>query len=204
MSNNVCGSCDRPISSNTTQLKCWKCNTVFHKISRCSSMNPQSVRDVIDRNFAWLCCSCTSDTFPFSKFETSELIDTFSVVIQVCQPKPSEKTKCGHYVRRVKQNVSFVHCKNCSNLFPLKCQNVTKSDFPLASNWQCNKCSLNSLPFSSISDDNLLLNLQGHSGESIEVLSNLPSFSIQSLLDQLPGQNFNSWIFGCKFPQKIP
>ena len=103
-----------------------------------------------------------------------------------------KKNKCGHCARRVKQNVSYVHCNYCSNFFHLKCQNVTKKDFPLASNWHCNKCSLNSLPFSSVPEDSFLLHLQGLSDESVEALSNFPSFTIQSLLDQLPGQNFNS------------
>ena len=67
-----------------------------------------------------------------------------------------------------------------------------KKDFPLANDWHCNKCSLNTLPFSSTSDDGFLLNLHGLSNNNAEQVSNLPSFSIQSLLDQLPGQNFNT------------
>ena len=130
--------------------------------------------------------------FLFSNIETNDLIDTFSIVIQNDQPKPGKKTKCNHCSRKVKQNVSVVYCRICSQFYHLKCSNINKDNFPLPDTWHCNSCSINDLPFSNISNDNLILNLQGLSDNSINQLTNLPSFTIQSLLDQLPGQNFST------------
>ena len=58
--------------------------------------------------------------------------------------------------------------------------------------WQCFKCSLHSLPFSNITDNDMLLTLHGFTSACSEKLSNIPSFTIQSLLDQMPGQKFST------------
>ena len=93
--NNLCGTCNRhTYRGNASQLKCWTCNKVFHKNIECSSMNQNTVRNIIDRNFEWLCNSCVSDSFAFSNIETNELIDHFSVDVQENRPKPTKKTKC--------------------------------------------------------------------------------------------------------------
>ena len=195
-SNNLCGTCNRHTytyrGNNASQLKCWSCQKVFHKKIECSSLNQNSARNIIDRNFEWLCISCVSDTFAFSNIENEDLIENFSVEIQGNRPKPTKKTKCNHCTKKVKLNVSFVYCKYCIGFYHMKCCSIKKKDLPLPKDWLCNKCSINSLPFSSVTNDGLLLNLQGITSESAEFVSNLPSFSIQSLLDQLPGQNFNS------------
>jgi hypothetical protein len=54
-------------------------------------MSPQEVKNILDRNFAWLCNSCTLDAFPFTAVENNELIDTFSDVSQFNQPTPQKK-----------------------------------------------------------------------------------------------------------------
>ena len=69
---------------------------------------------------------------------------------------------------------------------------LKKADFPLPKDWLCNSCSINELPFSSIADDNFLLTLNGFSDKNTELLSNLPTFSIKSLIDQLPGQKIST------------
>ena len=153
----------------------------------CSSCN--QLRPINSRLF---CNSCIPDIFPFSNIDNEEFNDNFSIYSQPGQPKPCKTTKCNHCMKRVNQNVSFVYCTNCSKFYHLDCSNVKKKDFPLPNEWHCNKCSLNCLPFSGITDDNLLLNLQGLTTENADSLSNLPSFTIQSLLDQLPGQNFST------------
>ena len=60
------------------------------------------------------------------------------------------------------------------------------------SHWECNKCSLGSLPFSKTSDNDYLVNLLGFDNESSEFLKNVPCFSIQSLIDELPGEHFDT------------
>ena len=192
METNLCGTCNRPTPSTLSPLTCWKCNKTFHKMTRCSNLDPGTFQNIFARNFGWLCCDCSSDAFPFSNLDTNEIIDLFSVDIQIDQPKPNKKTKCNLCTKKVNENAPFVYCTCCSKFYHKRCSDTKTCVFPLSKDWRCNKCSINSLPFSSITDDGLLLNLQGISGDSAEFVSNLPSFSIQSLLDQLPGQNFNT------------
>ena len=47
------------------------------------------------------------------------------------------------------------------------------------------------LPFSKVNDNDLLVSIHGFDENSSDFLKNVPSFNIQSLLDQLPGQHFS-------------
>ena len=192
MTSNLCGTCHQPTPRLGIPLKCRNCNKVYHKKEKCSSMNATTVRNILNRNFEWLCSTCVSDVFPFTGIETSDLIDIFSPTIQIDQPKPNKKTKCNYCMKKVKQNVSFLLCQACTEFYHLKCNQIKKDEFPLPSDWLCIKCSLNSLPFSNLSDNNFLPTLQGFSNEDAEKMSHLPSFTIQSLLDQLPGKTFST------------
>ena len=49
-----------------------------------------------------------------------------------------------------------------------------------------------SLPFSAINNDDLLLTIEGFDKKSAGFLKNVPSFSIQSLIDKLPGEKFDT------------
>ena len=54
-------------------------------------------------------------------------------------------------------------------------------------------CTMKILPFSNINDENMKLANQGLNDEDIEfVLDKCPSFSIKTLLDQMPGQKIGS------------
>ena len=54
-------------------------------------------------------------------------------------------------------------------------------------------CTMKILPFSNINDENMKLANQGLNDEDIEfVLDKCPSFSIKTLLDQIPGQKIDS------------
>ena len=59
--------------------------------------------------------------------------------------------------------------------------------------WVCLKCLSNNLPFSSLDNNELYLELNNASlPESISSSISMPSFTIQSLLDKMPGQNFDT------------
>ena len=149
-------------------------------------------KNILARDFEWLCNMCNNDIFPCASLETSEFIDFFSEKVQNNQPVPNKKSKCGICIKKVQNKKSFIYCPKCANFYHLQCNRVPKNNFPLPTDWHCNICTLHSLPFSSLTDDNCLLMLQGFSTDSANKLSNLPSFSIQSLLDSMPGQNFSS------------
>ena len=58
--------------------------------------------------------------------------------------------------------------------------------------WECNCCSLGNLPFSKTNDNDFLINLLGLDDKNSDFLRNVPSFSIQSLINQIPGENFDT------------
>ena len=48
------------------------------------------------------------------------------------------------------------------------------------------------VPFSDITNDDFLLTMNGFDEKTTDFLKNVPSFSIQSLIDQIPGQKFDT------------
>jgi len=155
-------------------------------------MDASTLRNILDRDSEWMCNTCNIDIIPFSTLANSELFDIFTENVQNRQPKPCKKSKCGSCNKKMKNNVSFVHCSFCQKFYHIICSRTKKANFPLPRDWRCDKCTLTLLPGFSLSDDNLLLFLQGFTSDEADKLSNLPSFSIQSLLDQLPGTNFGT------------
>ena len=192
MSRDPCGTCGQLTPQNITPLKCVICSKAFHKKKDCSLMDAHVLKKILDRDKEWICGECNIMITPFATLENSELIEIFAENAQNHQPKPNKKTKCGHCNKKVRMNVSFVYCPCCSKFFHIKCSDTKKVNFPLPPDWQCNQCVLKLLPCSTLSDNNLLLFLKGFTSDEIDNLSNLPSFNIQSLLDQISGQNFNT------------
>ena len=192
MSRESCGTCCQFTPLHGTPLKCVICEKTYHKKKDCSGMDAFTLKKTLDRDKEWICVDCNIMITPFATLSNSELIETFAVNVQNQQPKPNKKSKCGHCNKKVRMNVSFVYCSCCSNFLHIKCSDNKKECFPLPDDWQCNKCVLKLLPCSSLSDNNLLLFLKGFTTTEAENLSNLPSFSIQSLLDQISGQKFST------------
>ena len=69
---------------------------------------------------------------------------------------------------------------------------LTRKNLPLPPDWLCPLCSTESLPFSTITNDDLLLTLNGCDAKTTDFLKDVPTFSIQSLIGQLPGENFDT------------
>jgi len=135
----------------------------------------------------WMCISCQSDTFPFTNLTNEEIFDVFNDKV----PLLSKKAKCGGCSRKIKKNFPYSTCNTCSCTFHQKCTGMPKKDVPLPPNWDCPKCISKQLPFSSIDQNSLLMTIHGKSDSEIDSLNKGPSFSLKSLLDKLPGQNFS-------------
>ena len=88
-----------------------------------------------------------------------------------------------------KHILSFV-VSTVRNFYHLKCVDFNTKQ--LSANWFCPACQFQSLPFYKINEDDLLLTVHGLDHASVEKLRNVPSFNIQSLLDKMPGQKFDT------------
>ena len=89
-------------------------------------------------------------------------------------------------------NLRIINCDTCKKFFHVKCSGTSKKDFLQLKidngKWICFNCVSNVMPFSSIDNNELFLDINNISN----LISSPPSFTIQSLLDQMPGQNFET------------
>ena len=103
------------------------------------------------------------------------------------------KLKCSECKQRTKPGSPVAYCCECRYYFHLKCQGLTKKDIPLTPDWICQGCIMKAFPFSSVTDENMKLTNHGLSDDNIEfAVKDCPSFSIKSLLDQMPGQKIET------------
>ena len=112
----------------------------------------------------------------------------------VCN-KCNKPKKCPGCTKRINFNHLKYKCISCSNFFHKKCGRISTEN---SHNWPCNKCLLQELPFYLLDDISFSLTLKGKILES-ESLQLLPSFSVKTLLDKLPGQielNFHDDLLG--------
>ena len=93
--------------------------------------------------------------------------------------------KCPRCTKRINVNHLEYKCLACSHFFHKKCGRISNEN---AENWHCCKCLLQELPFNSLDDISFSLNLKAKILESESLQLLLPSFSIKTLLDKLPGQ----------------
>ena len=75
-------------------------------------------------------------------------------------------------------------CHNCHDFYHFKCLKINNNG---TEGFLCNACQLDNLPFSGINDSIFSLTLQGKEVNDSECLKLAPSFSIQTLLDQMNG-----------------
>ena len=82
-------------------------------------------------------------------------------------------------------------CTICNKFYHSKCSQIKKNQ-PLDS-WMCNICIDDTLPLSMLDNEKLKLTMQAkHTNFGDHVILS-PSFTIQSLLDKIPGSvNYNS------------
>ena len=95
--------------------------------------------------------------------------------------------KCSLCTRRVKNYASLEknRCNNCKNFFHFKCIGLKEGS--KSTPWHCQVCLLKNLPFYELDDPKLKLTLQARSVDDSPGLKLLPNFTVQSLLDKIPG-----------------
>ena len=98
-----------------------------------------------------------------------------------------EKGKCGHCRKFMPEILRVINCDTCRTtqkaFHNLKMRNEL---------WCCKKYSSKLLPFSNIDNNELYLEMQATPIPSSDIVQGMPSFTIQSLLDEMPGQNYET------------
>ena len=169
MINQNCSKCTKKLYKNVG-IECSLCMSKFHK--KCCTHQDINIHK---STLAWYCSAC--NTFPFTQLSNHELIDlTNNPTAQ------NNKMKCFCCNKKIRKNFRYKNCISCKNPFHIKCS--TKS----VCNWMCSKCLFSDLPFSQITNNDLMLSFSGLSHPCQEYLKNLPKFNIKSLIDSLPGE----------------
>ena len=120
--------------------------------------------------------TCADIIFPFHGINNKILSQLFSDY-----DVTDRKLKCFGCNKRTKKGIPVAYCCECRHYFHLKCEKLCKSDFPLPRDWFCSMCTMKTLPFNNISDENMKLTNHGFSDESINfVVDKCHSFSIKS------------------------
>ncbi len=187
----ICGKpeCGKLLSHRRQHVQCCSCFQEFH--IKCSLPTKDFVT-LIEKCVGFYCALCRHTIFPFNDLVTDDLLQLFNENV-FADNILAKKCKCGYWKKNIKRNMPAAHCLECSNYFHLKCEQLCKKDFPLNETWICAHCICKTLPFSKITDNDMNLTNHGLDNETIFYLEQrTSSFSMRSLLDQIPGQKFDS------------
>ena len=94
----------------------------------------------------------------------------------------------------MREHLKIINCDTCGKYFHVKCSGTSKKVFlnlkALNESWLCLNCLTNELPFYDLDNNDLYLEIKNTPIQKSDSVNSMPSFTIQSLLDQMPGQNF--------------
>ena len=131
---------------------------------------------------------CADIVFPFQGIDNETLRKLF-----VDYAVTDRRVSCFACRKRIKKGISVAHCCKCLYYFHLKCEQLNKNDIAYLPDWICTSCTMNVLPFSNVNDESMKLANQGLCDADIDfIVDKCPSFSIQSLLDEMPGQKIDT------------
>ena len=167
----LCGKCNVNIPKNLRVIKCNSCNKYFHV--KCCNVNHNSYNKLIQNNMFWDCNDCKSTHFN-KNFDVSK--------------------KCRKCKRHFDCKSKIICCNVCNHSFHFKCVDFNISLTHRMSSEAigcCHKCISESLPFHSLDSEGTRLAIHGPRGVDMDLIDK-PSFTIKSLLDQMPGQHFSS------------
>ena len=172
MTNQNCTLCHKKLYRNIS-LKCNLCPSKFH-LKCCTPTD----RTYSKSNLPWYCIEC--NPFPFAQLSNVELNDQFNN-----SRAENNKTKCSGCKKKIIRNTRFKQCKQCRSPYHIGCSTKDIGE------WTCSYCILSELPLHKLTNEDFDLNLIGLNKHDSEYVKNTPSFSIKTLLDSLPGENFS-------------
>ena len=180
-SENDCGECNKFIPARIRIIKCDTCNKFFHV--KCCGINHKTFHSIKQSN-DWHCKTCAKNVSDTATHE--------SIKFKANNVKPAKKVKCGKCHKHIPVHLRVINCDSCKTFLHVKCSGTNQKSFLdkklKNENWLCFTCTTNVLPFSHIDNNELFLELENKT----KLLNSTPSFTIQSLLDEMPGQNFET------------
>ena len=162
-----CGNqnCDSKniIPKHLRNIWCIGCRNYFHV--KCTDVNTKQYNAIKDAGDNWLCVGCR----PYTKSE-----------------------KCGCCKKAIHINNLLISCSNCNNFYHSKCSKISFESFQRTTSWSCDYCITKILPFYNQKNEELFLTMQAKEDNFGEHINLIPSFTIQTLLDNISGEGWNN------------
>lgn len=106
----------------------------------------------------------------------------------MCLPPPiNNKVKCKLCKKTIPKNNIVINCFECKNSYHSKCAGISFDKYNKCDKWNCNGCVDKTMPFASLDNNELFFTIEGKTIPSSDDIKLSPSFTIQSLLDKIPG-----------------
>ena len=173
--------CNKNIPLHLRKIKCDSCNSFFHV--KCCGVNYKSFNSLKEANHVWHCKNCVQVNTVVNNTETPESSKS---------TKNKKKCKCGKCLKVIRDHLKLINCDTCLKYYHVKCSGTTTNKFLEVKGknekWACFNCISKSMPFSNTDNNELYLEMENKAN----LVNSTPSFSIQSLLDEMPGQNFET------------
>ena len=185
-----CGNCNKLIP---IRMRIIKCQIFFHV--KCCGINHKTFNSIKQLNNDWNCDKCVKLIPNSDKILTCKHVTGCKLTISntISNTNSKRKGKCGKCLKIMRDDVKCIGCDVCTKYFHLKCSGSSKNNFLRIKNfnekWNCSKCLFNILPFSKLDNNDLYLEIQNSLLLDSDLINRTPSFSIQSLLHKMPGQN---------------
>ena len=176
---------------------CNMCKQFFHV--KCCGTTHKEFNSIKSSNSHWHCKVCEKNVSNNSNLlnvlcHTGNLGKTSKSDNQV--KNSGKKKKCGNCRKNMPEHLQIINCGTCNNYFHVKCSGTSKQKFidlqSCGESWDCTKCLSSRMPFVGLDNNELYLEMENTPIPSSDSIRSMPSFTIQSLLDEMPGQNFET------------
>ena len=94
--------------------------------------------------------------------------------------------------KAIQINNLLISCSNCNNFYHSKCSKISFENFQRTTSWSCDYCITKILPFYNQKNEELFLTMQAKEDNFGEHINLIPSFTIQTLLDNISGEGWNN------------
>ena len=161
-----CGSCNTFLNTHQRKINCSKCSLFYHV--KCS-ITIKEWNNFLEKGTVWLCKKCTIN---YRKKDT---------------------VKCSACRSTIQKDKIEIQCSICNKFYHSKCAQINSTKFETLDSWMCNICIVDNLPFAKLDNEKLKLTMQAKDTNLGDHFILSTSFTIQSLLDKIPGtMNYNS------------
>ena len=190
-----CGTCNKSLPKNLRVISCDTCKNFYHV--KCCGTTHKEFNSVKSLNLQWYFNKCNPN-LNVPQCENGNSIPISQADLNMNDHNSRTSNKCGNCKKHMPEHLRIINCDSCKTFYHVKCCRINHKQYNDIKNrnelWHCVKCVQSALPFSKLDKNDECFEMNSifvPSSDSEECLG-MPSFTIQSLLDKMPGQNFET------------